>query len=346
MIPQFLKAMHGAIAPRGLVTSKIPLPSVGLVAAASMWAFTKPHGFFFPKIVVLVVGAFLWAIRRNRAGAAFFLVALAATAGSPLPAVGLVGFPGMYQGGLLALAFYLLLMEAPTNLAWLKWAGVGLSAHAVLQRFGFDPFIRAAVLPSGHAIAWNGSHIDLGAVLAMALPVSGPWAPVVVAGLWASEARGAWLGALFAVVPNKIRVLLLPVFLVSFFLTAPKDKARVELWKIAWSGFLDRPWLGYGPEQYQLVLESRRSGLDAVKGPKYSQAHAHHDLLEALCCTGILGLLAYLWLVVPLLRDPSLLALFVVLKFNPVSFEVLCVAALVAANVVQKRRAEQEKKEA
>ena len=58
------------------------------------------------------------------------------------------------------------------------------------------------------------------------------------------------------------------------------------------------------------------------------------SLLAKMAIT--LGLLAYLLMVVPFLGNPSLLALFVVLKFDPVAFEVMACAALIAAGELNK----------
>lgn len=310
-------------------------------ALLSFWA-CAPHaqaGFVWPKILVLALGALACALQSRPAWLLALAVAAAAAWWGDNPALSVVGFPGEWTGGLLALAFYALLTLLPTRLPWLKWAGIALAAHAVAQYAGLDPLIKLGGLDERHAVTWVGSHVDTGALLAMAAPVVGwGWLPLVAAGLLACKARGAMLGAAFALTPGRWRWAYVPLLMVPFFLHSPKDVARRQLWLIAARGYAERPLLGHGPETYRLTLDRLKTpALVAAVGPGYEQSHAHDDLLEVLHGAGVLGLLAYALLVWPLLADPSLLALFVDLKFNPVSFEVLSAAALVAANVYRDR---------
>jgi hypothetical protein len=318
---------------------------VSAFALLSFWACAphSPAGFVWPKILVLALGALACALRSRPAWLLALAVAAAAAWWGDNPALSVVGFPGEWTGGLLALSFYALLTLLPTRFPWLKWAGICLATHAIAQYAGLDPLIKLGGLDERHAVTWVGSHVDTGALLAMAAPVVGwGWIPWIALGLLACKARGAMLGAAFALTPGRWRWAYAPLVLVPLFfnvLHAPKDVARGELSRIAVRGWLERPFLGHGPETYRLTLDRLKTpALVAAVGPAYEQSHAHNDLLEALHGAGILGLLAYLLLVWPLLADPSLLALFVDLKFNPVSFEVLSAAALVAANVYRDRK--------
>lgn len=310
---------------------------------AALWACVPgmTGGYFFPKAAMAGLGMLLYWLRDHPRSILFLAVMSASAAGSIVPSFSLMGVPGVWTLGLLQVTTLLLLMTMPTNGRWLRWAGVALSVHALLQVAGLDPLIPLSTLPSGaRAIAWIGSPIDLGALLAMAAPVSGPYLPLVLAGIWATGSRGALLAVVFAFGSWRIRLLLLPLLLWPFLSTQGKDIARVEMVKIAWRGFAERPVLGQGLNTYdEIFAKYRTERLVKATRPGYRQHHAHNDILEMLCSTGILGLLAYLILLWPLRHNQSLVALFVLMKFNPVSFEVLAVAALVAANELRKRNA-------
>ena len=314
---------------------------MSLIALVSFWACvpSMQAGFIWPKIAVLVIGAVACALRRRPRWLLFLAVAAVAALRGDNLIISTLGFPGEWSGGLLAIAFYALLTLMPTKFPWLKWAGIGLATHAVLQRFGLDPLIPLRFMPQHQATTWLGGHVDTGAMLAMAAPVVGwAWLPLIAAGLLAAKARAAMLAAAFVLTPRRWRWAYAPLAVVPFLLHSPADVARVDLWRVAARGWAERPLLGHGPETYRLTFDRlKRADLAAITGPGYEQNHAHNDILEALHCIGALGLLAYLFLVWPLLADPSLLALFVSLKFNPVSVEVLAAAALVAANLYRKQ---------
>ena len=288
-------------------------------------------GFFFPKVAMVGLGMILYWLRGSPRSL-IFLAAMAASARYSLdPHWSVWGIPGGWTYGLIEITAYLLLMTMPTNDRWLRLAGIGLSIHALLQVAGYDPIVSA--LPYGRAIAWIGTPVDLSTILAMAAPVSGPYLPIVLAGIWACGSRGAAVAVLFAFASNRMRWFLLPLLLAPIFSPLGKDIARVEMIKIAWGGFLQHPWLGNGPNTYdEIFAKNRTQRLVEATYPAYRQSHAHNDILEMLCSTGIIGLIAYLILLWPLRHNQSLVALFVILKYNPVSFEVFCVAALIAAN--------------
>lgn len=77
--------------------------------------------------------------------------------------------------------------------------------------------------------------------------------------------------------------------------TAKTFEDRATMWKIAWDGFLDRPVLGWGPENYLYIF-------DADFNPAYFKPaegfgawfdRAHSVIFDYLAETGILGFLAY-----------------------------------------------------
>lgn len=303
---------------------------------AAFWAAVPqiPAGFLLPKIAVILFGMLVTTLWDNKRGLLLLGVMCLSTLHSVNVEDSAVGAPGAWTYGIVPVVVYLLLMRMPTEKPWLRWAAIGLSVHALIQMSGLEP------PPQGRAVAWIGSPIDLGALLAMAAPVSGAWLPLVLAGIWATGSRGALLAVAFAFGSNKVRILLLPLLFLPFFLSQPKDIARQEMARIAWRGFLEKPWLGHGPATYRHTLQRLRTErLDAAARPSYKQQHAHNDILDMLCSTGLLGLTAYLLLLWPLRRNQSLVALFVVMKFNPLGFEVLCAAALIAANELRKRNA-------
>ena len=312
---------------------------------ASFWGFVPglANGFTTPKIAVILTGFVVYTLvyARHYRPLTFLAVCTVSALYGIYPEVSFWGVPTQWSQGVFALAFYCLLLTVPPKTdEWLKWAGVALSVHCILQYAGFDPVLGIHELHSGRrASAWVGSPVDLGAILAMAAPLAGAWLPLLVAGILATGSRGALVAVAFALAPARVRWLLAPLILAGVLLApAPKDMARRELSHIAWRGFVDAPWIGNGPGTFYVTLNRKRTTLlTALVGEAYMQTNAHNDILEALCTVGILGLFAYLFMVWPLLRHPSLLALFVNLKFNPVSFEVLCAAALVAATYLKEK---------
>jgi O-antigen ligase/Tfp pilus assembly protein PilF len=77
------------------------------------------------------------------------------------------------------------------------------------------------------------------------------------------------------------------------------EPARLKLWAAAWDGFLERPFLGWGPANYELAF-------DQVFRPSFHFIErmgrideAHNNLLNVLCETGAVGASAFLavWVV-------------------------------------------------
>lgn len=78
------------------------------------------------------------------------------------------------------------------------------------------------------------------------------------------------------------------------FSHAPVDPSRIYEWKMALRGLLDRPLLGYGPENYQVIrgIHFDPTVYGFVGFIPYDRPH--NAWLELLCTGGILGLLAML----------------------------------------------------
>jgi putative inorganic carbon (hco3(-)) transporter len=72
---------------------------------------------------------------------------------------------------------------------------------------------------------------------------------------------------------------------------------RVQLWSAAWAMFSDYPVLGVGADNFHV----RFGDYSGVPESKLG-THAHSMYLESLADTGVVGLLALVWLLVTVLR--------------------------------------------
>ena len=71
---------------------------------------------------------------------------------------------------------------------------------------------------------------------------------------------------------------------------------RVVVWQIAWKGFLERPLLGWGPENFDLVFTKFYNpcfGSPSCPGEIWFD-QAHNIIFDTLVTTGIIGLAGYL----------------------------------------------------
>lgn len=292
-----------------------------------------------PRFWIMAVGMVYYILRDSPRALLLLAVLAVSVRYSIVPSWSVFGITGVWTYGYLQIICYMLLTTMPTKtMSWLKWAGIALAIHAVAQRLGLDPVI---FLKYGRATAWVGTPVNLAALLALAAPAAGfAWLPVMLAGMWAAGSRGAVIATIFAMSSNRVRWCLLPVLIaVPLISNAPKEVARQEMLKIAWRGFMERPWFGNGPNTYDEIFARKRTErLVKATYPSYRQNHAHNDIFEALCSTGILGLLAYLFFIWPLRGNACLVSLFVFMKFNPVGYEALCAAALVAAYELRQRK--------
>jgi len=78
-------------------------------------------------------------------------------------------------------------------------------------------------------------------------------------------------------------------------LTAMASKSRLVVWKIGWKGFLERPWLGWGPENFELAFYKYfdpRLGAPGYGGEVWFD-RAHNIIVDTLVASGIVGLLIY-----------------------------------------------------
>ena len=267
--------------------------------------------------------------------------------------------------------------ESPARL--LAWSAAFVGGYGALQKAGFDPVFHIKTLPlGGRAVSTLGSPVDLGALLAVLWPAA-LWradeertplalllAALTAAGLAASGARGAMLGAAVGTAaflllsrrgPQALK--LCAVGAAAFAAAAVawscraggsvSDLARKEVWKAAWTIFKARPWLGWGPDGFEDAFKLHRTDeFIALLGSVRYQAYAHNDLLHVLAGLGLVGLAAYGWLLwsagqagrraleTPAARPlaaaltAGLLGLWVDLQLNPVALEVLIAAGACA----------------
>ena len=73
---------------------------------------------------------------------------------------------------------------------------------------------------------------------------------------------------------------------------------RIVVWNVAWNGFLDKPFLGWGPENFQYAYAKNYNpcmGEDYGKcGNSLWYDKAHNIVFDTLVDTGIIGLMAYI----------------------------------------------------
>ncbi|PCI31281.1 MAG: hypothetical protein COB53_13535 [Elusimicrobia bacterium] len=267
------------------------------------------------------------------------------------------------------------------------WAVVGaglVGLFALTQKTGFRPLLQFS-LPGGRAVSTIGSPVHLGAYLAAAIAIAIPlkqqshrglrWlcAVLILGGLAVSISRGAWIAGLVGVgivlspaiaarLPNRFRIWWFPVIVglslaaaVSFASrlrpVAGSDFLRTEAWRASVSMIRERPLFGFGPDTFGVEFRKRKS-VDFVRigGSGLRHEHAHNDLMQAATTTGVVGLLAYLALLLALLWEfkrrfnageefartealrfaGAVAAVFIAAKFNPMSTEVLVLASMAA----------------
>ena len=74
------------------------------------------------------------------------------------------------------------------------------------------------------------------------------------------------------------------------------SKSRLVVWGMAWKGFLDHSWLGWGPENFELVFTKYfdpRLFLQEYGGEIWFD-RAHNIVFDTLVASGVIGFLAYL----------------------------------------------------
>ncbi|TSC68969.1 MAG: Uncharacterized protein G01um101466_251 [Parcubacteria group bacterium Gr01-1014_66] len=82
--------------------------------------------------------------------------------------------------------------------------------------------------------------------------------------------------------------------LTNFSLTEGTINARFKIWHMAWQGFLERPFLGWGQENFYLVFQKYFD--PGLYGEETWFDRAHNIIFDWLIHAGILGLISYLLL--------------------------------------------------
>ena len=196
-------------------------------------------------------------------------------------------------------------------------------------------------------------------------------AVLIAGGLVASASRGAWLAAAVGAAaywllrrrdpgtslrPSLAATVAAVAAAVAWSFrpaASISDVARREVWKTALLAFAKRPLLGWGPDGFEDAFRLLRTdGFVAVMGSGRHQAYPHNDILQVLAGSGLAGAAAFAWLLWMLARTArraleapetrmlaasllaGLLALWVNLKLNPLSSEVLAFAAVEAGLLV------------
>lgn len=213
-------------------------------------------------------------------------------------------------------------------LAWMAAGSVPVSLYALLQWGGCDPYPPTALVVESRAehrpLSTLGGPVQLGAYLmlilipsahlarqgralgAVALALGAAALAVThtrsawlgaVAGLWVyAFACGPWKGAKLKFAAGALTVLCLAGVLWLTAVRAVSDMERREVWKAAVSVFLERPWLGTGPDGFGTAFRAHRTAAYvAVAGDKTGHQDAHNDWLQILATLGAAGGAAYAW---------------------------------------------------
>jgi O-antigen ligase len=126
--------------------------------------------------------------------------------------------------------------------------------------------------------AWLGSVAAAAAMLARARPRWALAAPVAA-------------GLVFLVLPSAYRARAVS----SFDLAHPDNVERLRLWRAGLDMWRDHPWTGVGLMDLKpLVIQYERAGSGPVHG------HLHDNWIQIAATTGVIGLVAYGWLMVAL----------------------------------------------
>jgi len=100
-----------------------------------------------------------------------------------------------------------------------------------------------------------------------------------------------------------------------------QDESRVMQWRAAAAGFKDRPLLGYGPENHNLVWSAHFDpGIYAIDTDIYDRTH--NQYLEVVATGGLIGILAFagIWVAIGVTIGRAYRSG----RLTPASFAVLC----------------------
>jgi O-antigen ligase len=267
-------------------------------------------------------------------------------------------------------------------------AAIPLTLFGISQRFMAGRVnLLYPPLMNDRIMSTIGAPVMFGACLVILTPIALHWALakrsalgrvcvlLIAVSLLLTWARGAWLSAAVAAaaylwltnrfVLSKRQLLALAVLLpfVLFGLQralkkGDSDAIRIESLKSSAAAIASRPLLGFGPDTFEYAFRAFRSDemVRVTHDSSSIESNAHNDLLQAAVTLGVLGLLAYAWLLWALgarlagmQRGPEpdgraaaiaagLLGLFVQAKVNPIPPSALMLAALASGLVCGGRK--------
>ncbi len=295
---------------------------------------TQPDAYALPKMAALGLGlALLWtqarAARRTALDGpvlALWIVALSSTLASGDWPTAVFGIYSQPYHGLMAMGFCTLALYAGATGGkdWFERALYPLSA-ALLAMSVFAFAQAAGVVPApwalmgGRVISTSGSPILLGGVLCVAMPFLMHWTwrgrlvllPVAAA-LLLTVSRGSIFAAVcgvgvYFVVMRQIRP---RVFLLSALLAAVavagatmmrgerkiSDAYRLEGLRVSARAVASAPLLGHGPDCFLNALRAHRDERYIKTIGNNYLLSAKGDFVQVAVTLGLLGLAAYLWL--------------------------------------------------
>lgn len=132
----------------------------------------------------------------------------------------------------------------------------------------------------------------------------------------------------------------LPLGIKRIIALDPSDNlARLKSWQIGLRGFQDRPFLGWGLENYNVVFNKYYDPWYLIKGDSVTWFDkTHNQIIDLLACTGILGTLAYLsifFFLFWLLRKKYLESKATEIRAGPQPFLIIILILLFVAYFIQ-----------
>lgn len=274
--------------------------------------------YHFPKLLCLLTIVTLSAISKplpktslDRPILVWLAVVLLTSLTAEYPGISFFGqsrfyFTGFIPSLAVAACFWLTVGEDH----WLIEDAFLLSTAAaciigLAQRFGY--WLPYDLFSGDRVYSTLGSPVFMSSLLAMAFPLAlarKDWRVLIpiTAGLYLTGSRAGMVGAAAGsalLLPPLWAILALfagalAVARVSAIRPPSSDQGRLQLYRIAWMSFKDRPWLGWGPENFPWSIARYRDALfDAAVGPRYSNCYAHNAYLQTLSGMGLAGLIAF-----------------------------------------------------
>ncbi len=220
-------------------------------------------------------------------------------------------------------------------------AAVGLDAIYQYHLTGKDIFFGYPLTKDGRALGPFDAPTGLGSYCAIVLVLGLTVVPIfyrnlkiriplfptfgfLTWGIVLSFSRGAWLGLILGCVfslglwgyiktQKKITLIITGCILFGFLavtggLTLGVGKGmlqrqtaqwRINIWKTSFKMIKDKPIFGHGINTYMKTFQTYREGMDTYNSPTY----AHNCYIQLLVEVGVVGFLAFLWILIRLFRS-------------------------------------------